>query len=153
MNKTRLELARWEEGDLVKVRLTNESRGAHVEEAIKRIESDLMFREEMKSSLILLINTFKGIENQILKKKYIEGKTLECIAEETNYSYSHIKAKHAELKRRLDFIDEYEKNANSYIFKLAHPETHVFKPEEKKKKALNRNEPSKCRIVETNELY
>lgn len=71
----------------------------------------------MKESLILLINTFKGIESQILKKKYVEGKTLEEIAEELNYSYSHIKAKHAELRRRLDFIDEYEKAIKKYQLK------------------------------------
>lgn len=109
-----MELARWEEGDLVKVRLTNESRGAHVEEAITKIESDLKFREEMKSSLMLLIDTFKGNENQLLKKKYIEGKTLECIAEELNYSSGYIRKKHAELKRRLDFLDDWEAAKRKY---------------------------------------
>lgn len=109
-----MELARWEEGDLVKVRLTNESRGAHVEEAIKKIESDLMFREELKASLMLLIDTFKGYENQLLKKKYIEGKTLEVIAEELNYSSGHIRKKHAELKRRLDFLDDWEDAKRKY---------------------------------------
>lgn len=109
-----MELARWEEGDLVKVRLTNESRGAHVEEAITKIESDLMFREELKASLMLLIDTFKGNENQILKKKYVEGKTLEVIAEETNYSYSYIRKRHAELRRRLDFLDDWEAAKSKY---------------------------------------
>ena len=51
LNKTKLELARWEEGDLIKVRLTNESKGAHVEEAIQKIESDLKFREERRHHL------------------------------------------------------------------------------------------------------
>lgn len=109
-----MELARWEEGDLVKVRLTNESRGAHVEEAITKIESDLMFREELKASLMLLINTFKGNENQILKKKYVEGKTLEVIAEEMNYSHSYVRSRHAELKRRIDFLDDWDAARKKY---------------------------------------
>jgi DNA-directed RNA polymerase specialized sigma subunit len=114
LNKTKLELVRWEDGDLAKVRLTNESRGAHVEQAIKKIESDLQFREEMKSSLMVLINTFKGNENQILKKKYVDGKSLECIAEELNYSSGYIRQKHAELRRRLDFLDDWEAVKKKY---------------------------------------
>lgn len=114
MNKTKLELARWEEGDLMKVRLTNDSKGAHVEEAIKKIESDLMFREELKASLMLLINTFKGNENQILKKKYVEGKTLEVIAEEMNYSHGYVRSRHAELKRRIDFLDDWDAARKKY---------------------------------------
>jgi DNA-directed RNA polymerase specialized sigma subunit len=114
LNKTKLELVRWEDGDLAKVRLTNESRGAHVEQASKKIESDLQFREEMKSSLMVLINTFKGNENQILKKKYVDGKSLECIAEELNYSSGYIRQKHAELRRRLDFLDDWEAVKKKY---------------------------------------
>ena len=154
IRKSEMELERWyDPRDLGKVKITNESTASHLEEYIKRDRAFLGEKEFAMEALMIMIDHFKGLENQILKKKYIEGKTLECIAEETNYSYSHIKAKHAELKRRLDFIDEYEKDANSYGFKLKHPETHFFKPEVKKKKVLNRNKPSKCRIVETNELY
>lgn len=114
LNKSELELSRWEEGDLSKVRLTNESKGARVEEVIKKLESDLMFREELKASLMLLINTFKGNDNQILKKKYVEGKSLEVIAEELNYSSGYIRQKHAELRRRLDFLDDWEAVKQKY---------------------------------------
>lgn len=117
INKTKLELIRWEEGDLAKVKLTAESKGSNVEKVLKKLESDLAFKKEMRESLLLLVNTFKGVESQILKKKYVEGKTLDMIAEELNYSHSHIKAKHAELKRRLDFIDEYEKAIKKYQLK------------------------------------
>ena len=99
---------------MIKVRITNESKGAHVEESIQKIESDLKFREEMKASLMLLINTFKGNENQILKKKYVEGKSLESIAEELNYSSGYIRQKHAELRRRLDFLDDWEDAKRKY---------------------------------------
>lgn len=154
IRKSEVELERWcDPRDLGKVKITHESNASHLEENIKRDKAFLGEKEFAMESLMIMIDRFKGIENQILKKKYIEGKTLEIIAQEINYSYSHIKAKHAELKRRIDFIDEYENNANSYSFKLAHPETHIFKSDLKKKKVLKRTKPSKCRIVETNELY
>ena len=88
--------------------------GAHTLKKITKIESDLMFREELKASLCLLINTFKGNENQILKKKYVEGKTLEVIAEELNYSSGYIRQKHAEVKRRIDFLDDWEAAKQKY---------------------------------------
>lgn len=117
INKTKLELIRWQEADLSNVKLTAESKGSNVEKVLKKLESDLKFKEEMRASLILLIDTFKGVESQILKKKYVEGKTLEDIAWELSYSYSYIKAKHAELRRRLDFIDDYEKTIKRYRLK------------------------------------
>lgn len=117
VRKTKLELSRWEEGDLSKVFLERDSKGSQVEVNIDKIEELLNEKIETQKSLVVLIDTFKGMESQILKKKYVEGKTLELIAEELNYSYSHIKAKHAELKRRLDFIDEYEKAIKKYRLK------------------------------------
>ncbi|HAP4499341.1 TPA: sigma-70 family RNA polymerase sigma factor, partial [Enterococcus faecalis] len=35
--------------------------------------------------------------------KYVEGLTLESIADETGYSYSYIKSKHAEIMRMVQF--------------------------------------------------
>lgn len=107
-------MIRWEEGDLINVKLTRESRGANVEEALDQLENELKFKEEMKASLILLINTFKGKENQILKMKYVEGKSLEDVAEELNYSSGYIRQKHAELRKRLDFLDDWEETKRKY---------------------------------------
>ena len=84
------------------------SKGARTEEFLESMEKSLEFKEYMKNSLIVLIDTFKGMENELLKKKYVEGKSLETIAEELNYSHGHIRQKHAELRRRLDFLDDYE---------------------------------------------
>lgn len=114
LNKTRLELARWEEGDLTKVRITNESKGAHVEEAITKIESDLMFREELKASLTILINAFEGFDNQLLRKKYVEGKTLEVIAEELDYSHVYIRHRHAEIVAGHSFIKECQERIKKF---------------------------------------
>lgn len=107
-------MIRWEEGDLANIKLTRESIGANVEESLYKLENELKFKEEMKASLILLVNTFKGNDNQILKKKYVEGKSLECVAEELNYSSGYIRQKHAELRKRLDFLDDWEETKRKY---------------------------------------
>lgn len=96
------------------LKLTRESKGANVEEALEKLENDLKFKKEMKASLLLLVNTFKGNDNLILKKKYVEGKSLECIAEELSYSSGYIRQKHAELRRRLDFLDDWEETKKKY---------------------------------------
>lgn len=115
IRRTKYELERWEDStDLGKVFLVKESKGSKVEETLQLLENELIFREEMRASLIILISTFKGLENQILKMKYVEGRTLESIAEEMNYSAGYIRQKHAELRRRLNFIDEWEKREHLF---------------------------------------
>lgn len=114
VRKTKVELRRWEEGDLSEVFLERESKGSRVEVSIDNLEELLKEKIDMQESLVVLIHTFKGIESQILRKKYVEGKPLEMIAEELNYSYGHVKAKHAELKRRLEFIEDYEEAIKKY---------------------------------------
>ncbi|MED3470511.1 sigma factor-like helix-turn-helix DNA-binding protein, partial [Bacillus thuringiensis] len=93
-------------GDLREVRLTADSNGAKVEEHIQRIRKEIELKKEQRVRLINLISKFKGLENQILKKKYIDGMTLEEIAENMNYSSSYIYKKHAEIIRRIKFADE-----------------------------------------------
>ncbi|EOI00693.1 hypothetical protein UAY_01796 [Enterococcus moraviensis ATCC BAA-383] len=59
--------------------------------------------EKERKEIIQLIDKFNGLNQRILKLKYVEGLTLESIAEETGYSYSYIKSKHAELMRIINF--------------------------------------------------
>lgn len=109
IRKTEYELERWKDSsDLGKVFLVKESKGSKIERTLELLENELTFQKEMQASLLILINTFKGLENQILKMKYVEGKSLETVAEELNYSHGHIRQKHAELRRRLDFLDDWE---------------------------------------------
>lgn len=107
LEQTELELKRWVGGNLSSVKLTPESRGANVEEVIEKIKSDLAFKRNQRDKLTSLVGTFKGLDNQILKLKYIDGMTLESIAEQLSYSDSHIRKKHAELMRTVKFVDEY----------------------------------------------
>ncbi|WP_041488862.1 hypothetical protein [Bacillus pseudomycoides] len=106
LEQTEAELKRWISGDLQDVRLTQDSQGAKVEEVIERIKKELDVKREQMKNLIYLVSKFKGLENQILKKKYIDGMTLEEIAENMNYSSSYIYKKHAEIIKRIKFAEE-----------------------------------------------
>ena len=78
IRKSEMELERWyDPRDLGKVKITNESTASHLEEYIKRDRAFLGEKEFAMEALMIMIDRFKGLENQILKKKYIEGKTLE----------------------------------------------------------------------------
>ncbi|XKK19174.1 hypothetical protein HFP66_22235 [Bacillus sp. A17A.1] len=105
LDKTKAELRRWVSGDLREVRLTTESEGAKVENRIEAIEYELAHKLNDMYKLERLISKFRGLENQILKLKYVDGMTLEEIAEAVNYSSSHIKKKHAELVRLIKFVE------------------------------------------------
>ncbi|AMR87648.1 phage protein [Bacillus thuringiensis] len=106
LDKTKAELKRWISGDLRDIRLTAESEGSKVEERIEAIEYELAHKMNDMYKLKRLISKFRGLENQILKKKYIDGMTLEEIAESEKYSASHIYQKHAEIMRRIKFAEE-----------------------------------------------
>ncbi len=106
LDKTKAELKRWVSGDLREVRLTAESEGAKVEERIEAIEYELAHKMNAMHDLLKLISKFKGLENKLLKMKYVDGMTLEEIAEDMNYSSSYIYKKHAEVIRRIKFAEE-----------------------------------------------
>lgn len=107
LEQTEKELKRWVQGDLSGIKLEADSLGSKVEEHIEKIREELLFKQEQLSKLIQLVDTFQGIDHQILRKKYIYGMTLETIAEELNYSTSHIRKKHAELVRTIKFVETY----------------------------------------------
>jgi RNA polymerase sigma factor (sigma-70 family) len=105
LEKTEAELDRWVDGDLQNVRLTKDSQGAKVEEVIEQIKKELAFKNKQRDKLRTLVGKFEGLEHKILKLKYIDGMTLEEVAEELNYSTSHIKKRHAELVKLIQFVD------------------------------------------------
>lgn len=105
LDKTKAELKRWVSGDLREVRLTAESEGAKVEGRIEAIEYELAHKMNDMYNLKRLISKFRGLDNKILKMKYVDGMTLEQIAEEISYSSSHIKKKHAEIIRLIKFVE------------------------------------------------
>lgn len=108
LNKSKLELNRWVNGDLADVRIEKNSRSASLEENIKKIENELELLIEQKEEMLLLIDSFSGIDNQIVKMKYVDQMSLEDIAEFVGYSSSYIRQRHAEIRKTLNFLDEYE---------------------------------------------
>lgn len=107
LDKTKAELKRWISGDLRDVRLTAESDGTKVEGHIEAIEYELAHKMNAMYDLKYLISKFTGLENRILKMKYVDGMTLEQIAFDLHYSTGYIRRKHAEIKKIVKFLDEF----------------------------------------------
>lgn len=107
LDKTKAELKRWISGDLRDVRLTAESDGAKVEEHLEAIEYELAHKMNAMYDLKYLISKFTGLENRILKMKYVDGMTLEQIAFDLHYSTGYIRRKHAEIRKIVKFLDEF----------------------------------------------
>jgi DNA-directed RNA polymerase specialized sigma subunit len=107
VERSKKELWRWVHGDLQGVPLQRESIAANLEEIIEKIEYELAHKMNDLLNLKKLISTFRGLDNNIIKLKYIDGMSLEEIAEELTYSFSHIKKKHAELVRTIRFVERY----------------------------------------------
>ena len=106
IRKSEMELERWyDPRDLGKVKITNESTASHLEEYIKRDRAFLGEKEFAMEALMIMIERFKGLDNQILKMKYIDGMTLDSIADELKYSNSYIYKKHAEVVRTIKFVE------------------------------------------------
>lgn len=103
LDKTKAEFKRWISGDLREVRLTAESEGAKVEGRIEAIEYELAHKMNDMYKLKKLINNFKGLEHKIAYLKYVEGMTLEKIAEELNYSSQYIYNKHAAMREKVEY--------------------------------------------------
>ncbi|MFD2628739.1 sigma factor-like helix-turn-helix DNA-binding protein [Oceanobacillus kapialis] len=111
LDQSEAELKRWVEGDLQNVPLQRESIAANLEESIQAIMKEIKFKVEQRDKLLQLVDTFKGLDHRILKMKYVDGLTLEIIAEELNYSTSHIRKRHAELIRTIKFVEMYHSSS------------------------------------------
>lgn len=118
LNKSRIELSRWKTGDLSKVKLEKNSRSAKLEKNIETIKSEIERLEQQKKDTELIVQSFKGIDNKIIYYKYIEKNTLEEISEKTGYSPSYIQKKHSELRKSIDFLDEYLINKEKIKYKI-----------------------------------
>lgn len=103
LDKTKAELKRWIHGDLQDVRLTAGSEGAKVECRVEAIAYELAHKMNDMYKMRKLISKFRGLDNQILKMKYVEGMTLEKIACELHYHPNYIRKRHAEIRRIVKF--------------------------------------------------
>lgn len=106
LERSENELKRWTSGDLLGVKLTADSNGAKLEEFIEAIKTELEYKRIDLERLVKLIGTFRGLENNILYKKYVEGKTLVSIADELDKSPNYIYNKHAQMMRMIEYAHE-----------------------------------------------
>ncbi|MDF9622618.1 hypothetical protein P5775_07505 [Bacillus cereus] len=102
-NKTKAELKRWIYGDLQGIRLSAASEGAKVEARLEAIAYELAHKMNEMYTLQHLMDKFRGLDNQILKRKYVDGMTLEQIACELHYHPNYIRKRHADIIRIVKF--------------------------------------------------
>ena len=76
-----------------------------LEDNIRQLTSYLKEKEQAMKSLVMLIDRFKGLDNQILKMKYIEGLTLKEIAEKLIYSHQHIVNLHTSIIKAIALFE------------------------------------------------
>ncbi|WP_334427209.1 MULTISPECIES: sigma-70 family RNA polymerase sigma factor [unclassified Levilactobacillus] len=120
IRKVKREEQRWEDGDLSRIRLNKRSRGAHVLDQLPPLQAELDDCESDRKELLELVDSFHGYEHDFLKMHYIEGMTLEDIADDPSFPYGidWIYKKSAELHRRLDFLDQWESNKQEFEGRL-----------------------------------
>lgn len=105
IEQNQTELKRWVEGDLSKVKLEANSIASGLEERIEEQLKLLGEKKKQRDELMALVSKFEGLDNQILRMKWFEGKTLEQISVELKYSYGYIKRKHADIMKMIKFAE------------------------------------------------
>ena len=87
------------------VKGTDDSIVLRLEDKIKQSTVSLEEKEQAMESLVMIIDRFKGLDNQILKMKYIEGLTLKEIAEKLIYNYQHIVTLHTSIIKAIAIFE------------------------------------------------
>lgn len=108
LNET--ELHRWQnysnnDGDLAKHHtfLTALQKQARLKEVIESLTTREEELKKQRQDIIDTIEKFQGLDQRILKMKYVEGMTLESVAEETGYTYQYIRSRHADIMKMIRF--------------------------------------------------
>ncbi|MGF2079733.1 sigma-70 family RNA polymerase sigma factor [Enterococcus casseliflavus] len=104
------ELHRWqnysnEDGDLAKHQtfLTALQKQARLKEVIESLATREEKLKKQRQDIIDTIEKFQGLDQRILKMKYVDGMKLESIAEETGYTYQYIRSRHADIMKMIRF--------------------------------------------------
>lgn len=77
---------------------------SRIEEELEELNERIKKLEEEKERVLSLLDRFQGIEHKILRKKYVDGMTLQEISYDLGYSEQYIRKKHAECIKRIKFI-------------------------------------------------
>ena len=109
LNKNESELVRWRVGPIEELGNENESRIVFLENKIAFIQQEISEMNRQIKEMKQILDSFSSLDNQILKLKYIEQLTLEEIARKIGYSAAYVRKKHAEIRSRFNFLEDYEK--------------------------------------------
>lgn len=103
LQREKRELKRWVQGDLKDLKLKKKSIASGLENKIAGLEYELAHKMNDRYDAEKLISMFEGLDNQILYKKYVEGKKLIDIADELYFTPDYIYKKHAEIMKQIKF--------------------------------------------------
>lgn len=117
LNKSKLELIRWVDGDLSKIKLKKNSRAASLEDKIRIIGDEITLLENQMKEAYDIFESFNSVDSQILRLKYIDHCTLDEIAEELGYSHSYIRKRHADISKTIKFLENYQDRKQDRINK------------------------------------
>ncbi len=106
LDAAKSELWRWTHGDLQGVRLSKDSIASGLEQHIMNLHAEVSVLITRLDNLNKMISKFDDLDSTILRMKYIDGVSLYEIAEETAYSYDHIRRKHSILMKSIKLFDE-----------------------------------------------
>ena len=127
LNRSKLELNRWVQGDLENVKLKKNSRSSNLEETIKKIEQEIELLEERKVEMIELVNSFKGVDNQIVKLKYIDDLKIEEIADLIGYSISYVRKRYTEINKTLTLLIDFDNSRQKRLRRKSEAEFYEAK--------------------------
>ena len=114
LSKSKLELTRWVEGDLMDVKLTNESIASKLEGVIAKLEEELQIKRNQMDELMKLVNNLDDVDQRIVKLRYVKGYTFEEIAEAMDYSVGHIRNRHSNIRKCIEFVENYQDEITYY---------------------------------------
>lgn len=114
IRKRKLNLARWEDGDLKNVKINERSKAAHLEEVIDELQEQVELIDQVIDDLNEFIATLDDLDSQIVKLKYIDSMKLSEIAETLGYSDEYIRQRHAAISRFIIAIDKYVPDDHDY---------------------------------------
>ncbi|ULG71914.1 sigma factor-like helix-turn-helix DNA-binding protein [Macrococcus brunensis] len=75
-----------------------------VREEAEQINERMKILEAQKTKIIQFIEKLPGLDNKIIKYRYIDGMPLKEIASELGYSEQYIRNKHSQIKKLLKMV-------------------------------------------------
>lgn len=107
IKRTKLELIRWQSGDLKAVEINSRSKSAHLEETIEKLTGWINQDKGLLVELDKLVARFDTLDNQIMYLNHCKDYTLMQVAEQLGYEHNYVRQEHASIMKRIDFMNDY----------------------------------------------